>query len=153
MADPREQATGTTAAVSQEISGGPNVVSAARGAGTTPRRSRTGASGGSGFDRMPGRRPMKEYPLTKGELYGLGTLGGAATLCFSLGSAAFGYAAAITKDMAFASNVPEKIIVYYSTMRDFAFYGSFGLFAVGLVLIVAGGIRVRQIIAETDHGS
>jgi len=67
---------------------------------------------GSGFDRQPGRRPMKEYPLTKGELYGLASLGGAATLCFSLGSAAFGYAATITKDMAFASNVPETRVLH-----------------------------------------
>lgn len=94
---------------------------------------------------------MKEYPLTKSELYGLASLGGSATLCFSLGSAAFGYAAAITKDMAFSSNVPEKIIVYYSTMRDFAFYGSFGLFAIGAILVIVGGIRVRQIVAETTH--
>src|ERR1700682_1021692 len=67
---------------------------AAASAGT-PSRHR--AQTGSGCVRMPGKRPMKEFPLTKTELYGLASVGGFATLCFSGGSAALGYASTVTK--------------------------------------------------------
>jgi hypothetical protein len=121
---------------------------AAASAGTPSRRR---AQTGSGFVRMPGRRPMKEFPLTKTELYGLASIGGFATLCFSGGSAALSYASTVTKDIAFSSNVSEKVISYYSGLRDVAFYGSFGLFFVGIVALAAGGLLARSIINETKH--
>jgi hypothetical protein len=94
---------------------------------------------------------MKEYPLTKGELYGLATLGGLATACFTAGSALFSSSFSISKDIAFSSNVPEKVIVYYETISRFSFWGSLGLFLIGAILVFAGGVRVRQIISETTH--
>lgn len=96
---------------------------------------------------------MKEYPLTKGELYGLASLGGMATFCFSVGSGLFGSSFNIAKDIAFASkDVPEKIIVYYMTVSQFQFWGAIGLFVLGVVLLAAGGVRVSRIINETIHG-
>jgi len=94
---------------------------------------------------------MKEYPLTKGELYNLGTIGGLSAVFFSLATGLFGFATTITKDIAFSSSVPETVIVYYSTLRDFAFYGSAFSAFVGVIFLVAGGLRVRQIIKETMH--
>jgi len=94
---------------------------------------------------------MKEYPLTKTELYGLASVGGFATLCFSGGSAALGYASTVTKDIAFSSNVPDKVISYYSALRDVAFYGSIGLFLLGALAVAAGGLLARAIIKETTH--
>jgi hypothetical protein len=94
---------------------------------------------------------MKEYPLTKTELYGLASVGGFATLCFSGASAAMGYASTVTKDIAFSSNVPEKVISYYSALRDVAFYSSLGLFLLGILAIAAGGLLARAIIKETTH--
>ena len=94
---------------------------------------------------------MKEYPLTKGELYGLASLSGFATLCFSVGSGLLSSSFGITKDIALSTDVPEKIIVYYETVSKFSFWGALGLFVFGGLLFAAGGIRVRQIISETTH--
>jgi hypothetical protein len=95
---------------------------------------------------------MKEYPLTKTELYGLASIGGFATLCFSGGSAALSYASTVTKDIAFSSSVPDKVIAYYSGLRDVALYGSFALFFVGAIALLGGSILARAIIKETKHG-
>jgi hypothetical protein len=94
---------------------------------------------------------MKEFPLTKTELYGLASVGGFATLCFSGGSAALGYASTVTKDIAFSSNVPDKIVSYYSALRDVAFYGSLGLFLLGIIALIGGGLLAKAIIKETSH--
>ena len=94
---------------------------------------------------------MKEYPLTKGELYGLASLGGFATLCFTVGSGLFSSSFGITKDIALSTDIPEKVIVYYETVSKFSFWGSLGLFLLGGLLVLAGGIRVSQIISETTH--
>lgn len=108
----------------------------------------------TGFDRQPGRRPMKEYPLTQSELYGLASLGALTTGCFSVASGLLGYASSIAKDIAFfGSNIPETALNHYALARDLSLYGSLGLFAIGVALMGVGGIRVRQIIKETIHGS
>jgi hypothetical protein len=94
---------------------------------------------------------MKEYPLTEGELTALAALGISATLCFSLASALFGFAVTVTKDIAFASNIPESVSVFWSTLRTGAFIGTGVFGALGIGFLYIGKSRVAAIKDETTH--
>lgn len=95
---------------------------------------------------------MKEYPLTEGELTALTALGAFATLCFSLASALFGFAVTVTKDIAFASTLPDKILTFWDTLRLGAFIGTAIFIVLGIVFVAIGRSKVSSIKRETTHG-
>ena len=143
----------------QNAAGGTLQVSAV-GSNSPPAEAAGSGSGGSGgrkhrqtgFDRLPGRRPLKEYPITEGELTALATIGAVATLCFSVASALFGFAVTVTKDIAFASTLPDSILTFWGTLRIGAFIGT-GIFVLfGIVFIVVGKSKISAIKRETTHG-
>src|SRR5438128_353416 len=108
-------ATGTTApatTATPPVTGG-------SGTGTVletpkPARGRRSATGGSGLRRIPGVRPMKEYPLTKGDMRDLAKTGVAATVCFSFASGLFGFMVNLAKDLSLAQGVPDKVVGFWN---------------------------------------
>lgn len=95
---------------------------------------------------------MKEYPLTEGELNELAGLGLLATACFSLAAGAFGFAIDVSKDVAFATDLPATAVTFWETLRGVA------LALAGVLTLCGGGFvwrgrsRLSAIKRETDHG-
>jgi hypothetical protein len=112
-----------------------------------PRRRR---AAGSGFDRRSGRREMKEYPLTEGELNELATLGIGATIAFAIMSALLGFAVDVTKDFAF-EDVPAAAKSFWSGLRLAALLFAAASGALGIGLLWRGRNRLRQIKRSTRH--
>src|SRR5215210_7805267 len=56
----------------------------------------------TGFDKLPGRRPMKEYPLTESDLFSLGLLQGGSSLTLAASGACLGAWTSIKQAVQFA---------------------------------------------------
>src|SRR5262245_57738852 len=65
-----------------------------------------------------GRRRMKTYPITEGELSQLTGLGLVATACFTVAGFAFGYATDIEKDLAFSPELNQSIRDFWSIVKS-----------------------------------
>lgn len=107
----------------------------------------------SGFDKRPGRRPMKEYPLTEGELNELAGIGMLATVCFSLAAALFGFAVDVSKDIAFSTALPATVATFWGALRGGAMVLAVILALVGGAFVLRGRSRLNAIKRETDHGN
>jgi len=94
---------------------------------------------------------MKEYPLTKGDMRDLAKTGLAATICFSFASGLFGFIVNLSKDLAFASNLPEKVIAFWDAIW-WCSVAAMLVFAVfGGLAVRDGRMRIKEIEDETDH--
>jgi len=119
------------------------------GSASPPRSPRGGTSG---FNRKPGVREMKEFPVTSRELWTLGGLqfGSAASLGFCGWLAGFWVNAKQT--IAFADpHTSPQIMGQWQGYADMAFYGVVGSGLLGLFLIFLTGMNVRGIIKDTTH--
>ena len=105
----------------------------------------------SGLRRIPGVRPMKEYPLTKGDMRDLAKTGAAATGFFAISSACFGYMVNLAKDLALAQNVPDKVAGFWNAIWWGTLAGSIIFALLGIVAVIDGRIRLREIERETRH--
>ena len=105
------------------------------------------------FDRVPGRRPMREYPLTATEIWTLGAVQGASALFFAFSGSMFGFWINIkqTTGMA-ASDTDKAAMAYWSGLGDAAFWGSVVLATIALALFGISGFTAWRIMKETDHG-
>lgn len=109
--------------------------------------------GSSGFNRKPGVREMKEFPVTSRELWTLGGLqaGSAAALGFAGWLAGF-YVNA-KQAVAFAdANTSAQIKGQWEGYADMAFYGVIGSFGLGIFLVLLSAWNVWGIIKDTSHG-
>jgi len=107
------------------------------------------ADSGSTFSLNYGRRPMKAYPITDGELgqlFGLGTL---AAICFSLASGLLGFGLDLVKDLALSNEIAEVTKTYWETTKNWCFAIGFLLFVVGVVFVWQRRSRVSEIKKET----
>jgi hypothetical protein len=121
----------------------------------------TGGSGGrpeprprrkpSGLRRIPGKRPMKEYPLTKGDMRDLAKTGAAATACFAVASGFFGFMVNLAKDLSLAQAVPEKVVAFWNAIWWSALVGAVIFAAFGAAALIDGRLRLREIERETEH--
>lgn len=107
---------------------------------------------GSGFDRLAGRRVMREYPLTEGELNELAALGIGATCCLSVAGAMVGFALDVAKDVALADTAPATVRSFWNGVEIAGWVGGAVFALAGLLLILRGRSRLRKIKSETDHG-
>lgn len=127
-----------------------NPPAAAVPAAPAPRAPRGGSSH---FARQAGIRPMKEYPLTKDELWTLGLLQGGSSLFLALAGACFGFYLSTAQTLALekGSTGKEAVINYWSGIGDAAWWaaGVCGLLA--LVLFGLSGFKVTSIIRSTRH--
>lgn len=105
---------------------------------------------GSYLHRMPGRRPLKEYPLTEGDMRELAGVGVIATLLFSLSSGLFGFWVNVSKDLAFAQGVPDKTIAFWEAARIFSLIAAIVLAGIGGLAIYYGQFRLSSIMRETE---
>lgn len=138
---------------SESVGSGPKEVAGEVAGEALPKKRAPRRPSGSGFDRISGRRPMREYPLTKGELHELASRSFLSTLGFSGGSAAFTVWLGIVQGMAFADTVKPEVKAYWQAWQSAAGWASIVLCAFGAAMMIWNGLRVREIIRETDHGA
>lgn len=105
------------------------------------------------LDRIPGRRPMKEYAVSGEELLTLGILQGGTALFLAFAGACFGFYLSVRQTVDFADkNVSEATVGWWSGMGDAAFYLAIAAALLGLVLAGLSGLKVFRIMRTTDHG-
>jgi hypothetical protein len=115
-------------------------------AGFKPHRS-------TGFTKLPGKRIMKEYPLTSRELWTLGGLqaGSAATLSFAGWLAGFWVNSQQAIDFADRHATPPEVLAQWQAYADMAYGAAVGAGALGIFLILLSGWNVLGIIWDTTH--
>lgn len=94
---------------------------------------------------------MKEYPLTKGELVGLGGMSFGATISFSVSSFLLSTWFDLRKDLALTKDISPATQGYWSGLADGAFWGGWVAVAVGLAFLLANGLTLFSIINDTRH--
>ena len=115
--------------------------------GATP--SGPGGRTGSTIDIVYGRRPMRGYPITEGELGQLFGIGLLATICFSLAAGVFGFAVDVTKDLALAPEIPQAVVSSWETAKTISWYLSGILFVTGIVFLFRGRSVLNNIKKTT----
>ena len=79
--------------------------------------------GTSGFNRRPGVREMKEFPVTSRELWTLGGLQASAALMLSFAGWLAGFWVNAKQQIAFADkDTPHNILVQWQSYADMAFW-------------------------------
>lgn len=129
----------------QPVSGGSSGVPAKSGAGGSGRRQT------SAFDSKPGRREMKEYPLTYTELIGLGVISVFSTIFFSIGTFLFSTYLDIKKDLAFSVDISGETRAYWMALETTSFWGAIIFIVLAGVTIIFNGIALKHIIDNTRH--
>lgn len=108
-----------------------------------------GGRTGSTIEMVYGRRPMRGYPITEGELGQLFGIGIFAAICFSLSAGLFGFALDITKDFAFASDISQTIVSFWSAIRVSSWIASAVLFLGGVGFVIRGRSVLNNIKKST----
>lgn len=106
---------------------------------------------GTGFVRKPGRRPMKEYPLTEGEMRELGAVGALTTLFFAIGTGCLGFVLNVSQNFAFSPGIPKEVFIFWDTLRIEGIIAAIVLYLLGVGGLIYSGLRVRKIKGETEH--
>jgi hypothetical protein len=122
------------------------------GEGTTP-ATVAGGSGrieGSTYTPVYGRRKEKIYSVNEDELGHLFWVGLSTTLCFSIASFLLAVAFNIHLSLSVSHALPENKTVYWTTLRDGAWYLSLLFLVVGIILIFFGRNRINKIKSKTE---
>lgn len=93
---------------------------------------------------------MKAYPVTRGELWGLGGVGLAASALFSGGSSAISFSIETAENLDLAQGVPSATVGFWTAARHMAWFGGIGLIVFGVIAVVLGGLYIGHIIRRTD---
>ncbi|OXE36600.1 MAG: hypothetical protein CGW95_06700 [Phenylobacterium zucineum] len=105
----------------------------------------------SAFKNRPGRRIMKEYPLTGPELVQLGGLSLAATICFSIASWCGTNWFDIYKDLSMNPTLAAQARGMWEGLL-IAFRAATIAFALlGLLFVSLNGLTIRHIMKSTEH--
>ena len=96
-----------------------------------------------------GRRQLKGYPITEGELWALGGVGVAASVAFSLASGFVNFFVDTSKDLQLASGIAKETIAFWSALKFSALGGGVIFFLIGVALIVGGAFAIKRIIKRT----
>jgi hypothetical protein len=115
------------------------------------KRRRPYSSKGSYLKRMPGVRPIKEFPLTKGDMRDLQSTGLLASGCFSFGGALLGFTINLRKDMSFSQSVPAPVLAFWEGIWWCSFFGGLFFLAAGVIAMWRGNSRLNEIEKETEH--
>ena len=104
------------------------------------------------LDRIPGRRPMKEYPLTEDDLDTIGLLQGSAAVAFGAAGTCLGLFLSIRMAIDFAGDgvAPTKV-AWWAGLGIGALVVAVALFAAGLMFRHQGKTRVNSIKEHTTH--
>ena len=109
----------------------------------------TSGTVGSVFVLDYGRRRMKAYPITDGELNQLATIGIISVVCFSFAAGLLGVSIDIQKDLALAIDVPEAARGYWGAIRTATLIGSVVFAVFGGFLLLLGHTRRAGIKKST----
>lgn len=122
------------------------------GGGTTPETIAVGSGGkaGSTITMTYGKRIIKSYPITEDELGQLFWVGLLTTLCFSITSFMFAVTFNIHLSLSISQALPDNKAVYWTTLRDVAWYGSLIFLVVGIILVIFGRNRINRIKSKTE---
>ncbi|HET6940573.1 MAG TPA: hypothetical protein VFH89_00275 [Sphingomicrobium sp.] len=105
------------------------------------------------LDRIPGRRPMKEYPVTGEELLTLGIMQGGAALMLAFAGTCFGFFLSTQQTIDFAGKeVSQATVGWWEGMGDAALALAIITCLLGIALGVLSGFKVSRIMKNTDHG-
>ncbi|MBX7496433.1 hypothetical protein K3172_11265 [Qipengyuania sp. 6B39] len=110
--------------------------------------------GASGFNRTPGVREMREYPVTSRELWTLGGLQASSALTLSLAGWLFGFwlNAKQALDLADRKTIPATALAQWEAYANLAWWGALGIGILGFLLMGLVGLNVWGIIKDTRHG-
>ena len=109
--------------------------------------------GASGFNRNPGVREMKEFPVTSSELWTLGGLQFGASAALGFAGWLAGFYANAKQAVSFADkDTPKEVLGQWQAYSDMAFYGIIGAGVLGLFLLLLTGWNVWRLIRDTVHG-
>lgn len=103
---------------------------------------------GSTFSLIYGRRPMKAYPLTDGELSHVFGLGNWATVCFSIGTLFLGMAVDVTKSLAMLNGFKESAKIFWEIFSNGCYLASIFLFLFGIILMFIRSGKIKEIKKE-----
>lgn len=149
-------AAGTSSAsgAGQTVAGAPNVAGGGaagvpvENAPTPQRRKQKRTS----LDRIPGRRPMKEYPLTEDDLDTIGLLQGSATIAFGAAGTCFGLFLSVRMAIDFAgSGISQRTMGWWAGLAFGALAAAILLAAAGFFLRYKGRTRINRIKQDTIH--
>lgn len=94
---------------------------------------------------------MKAYPITEGELEGLGLLQATSTASFSLASFLASFWLSVRQGIAFADKTDPKVSAFWDGVASMAGWGALALAIIGAALIWRGHTKVGQIKKGTQH--
>lgn len=97
----------------------------------------------------PGTRTERGYPVTKDEIWLLGSMGVTATGFISLASALFGYYLNVTLSLAFAQDVSPTVVAWYDASRQHALIACIISFILGAIVALFGVLKANAIINRT----
>lgn len=99
----------------------------------------------------PGTRNEKGYPLTRDELWLMGSLGVGTTAIFSVATGLIGYYVNTGVNLALAQGVPRDILAAYETSRSWALAVALACYGLGAAIAALGGLKVVSVIRRTTH--
>jgi hypothetical protein len=115
-------------------------------------KSRRGPPGGASyFDRKPGVRELREYPITAEELESLGLLHAGSTAAFTFAGACFGFWLNGVQTAALSVGVKLEELAYWNALHTVALGLSIISVAIGLVLYLKRGSQLSKIKKSTTH--
>lgn len=106
---------------------------------------------GTGLQRIPGIRTMKEYPLTMDDMLTLGLVQGGSALFLAAAGACIGFWLSIQQTVDFADKDKAEKIAYWTGLGDAAFWLSIICLLIGLLLFCINGFKVWTIWRDTKH--
>jgi hypothetical protein len=108
------------------------------GASKGPRKSaRTGVAGGSTITQVPGKRLVRQFPITESEINQLDRQGLISALFSGFGAAALGFGANLYKDYFLGSGLSEIKL-------DALWWGSVLCIIVGVIFLLFGFIEIKS---------
>lgn len=121
---------------------------------TQPEETAAAGSGaqGSTITQDYGKRTMKAYALTEGELGELFVIGGFATFFFSLAAGFFGFYVNTYENLSLNPSLAKEIIDQWGIISEVCKYSAGISAVIGLALIYFRHTKIAQIKRETEFG-
>lgn len=103
-------------------------------------------SSGSKITPIYGQVVMRAYPMTKAQIFALGSLGLATNLFFSLATGLMVYAVEVRRDVDMTPDMQEPVKEAWRQISNLCWNGGMFAGALAVVALVAGGWSVFQIM-------
>lgn len=118
--------------------------------GGSDNSSRKPRNKGSSIEPRYGKRLMKYFPISEGELGELFGIGVLAAIAFSLTTGFFSFAIGILKDIALNQPLPKETINNWDYISYGCFIASAFFLIIGVLLALRGHTKLAQIKSDTE---